>query len=560
MAWRRSGIEAILRDWRMVSALYKLMKHHCIAVGLLAGLFGVGQPNWTVAADRANIGSSGKASIGAPAERYGRLASARQKKLARPTSRPPVKRPSGKRRGAASDFAAPAQGPTLFVASAPATRLSTTPAAPGKQVLSAADFHFLGAARAPDGVGWCMGLTYRPSTRTFFSIGRAGRPPYRLVEYALPEPVAGGEAPSASLVKDWGPLDEKQLLGQPRGMWRMEGLFWDEAQQRLWLSWGNYYNAKGVNDPCLAFATLDPLALHGPWRVAADVHSEACRGQIKPAPAQLTAITHAPWTMFGGRGNTGQKQTWGTGLVAVADPGNAPAGAETSAVSLVHWPMLSQKLTDPRQPNKQLIHYYSAFPRMQGDNCRRIYGNNKVKLPDRPSYEYNVFVDDNTHYQKGDGVFHSAWIETRSREGLFYYGRVCVGYAWYGNAEAHCDASEEGQRWQNNLESLLAPGKKCVGRTDIRGDHAERWAHRAYFVNAQDVLSAAQMAMAGRLTPTLGQVPPASIAALETLGGDVPEAHALSDCFWNADERRLYLLAPGLGGGAGTILVWNIRD
>lgn len=559
MAWRRSGIEAILPDWRMVSALYKLMKRHCIAVGVLAGLLGIGKPNWTVAADHANISLPEQAGMSALAERYGQLASARQKKRARPTSRPAVKRPSGTGPGATSGFAAPAQGPTLFVASAPATPLSSTPAAPGKQVLSADDFHFLGAARVPDGVGWCMGLTYRPSTGTFFSIGKAGRPPYRLVEYALPEPLVGGDTPRSSLVKDWGPLDERQLLSPPRGMWRMEGLFWDDATQRLWLSWGNYYNARLVNDPCLAYATLEPLELHGPWRVPTGVHSETCRGQIKPAPAALAAITHAPWIMFGGRGNTGQNQTWGTGLVAVAEPANAPAGAEVSAVRLVHWPMLSQKFADPRQPNKQLNHWYSAFPRMEGDMCRRITGNTNVKLPNRPSYEYNVFVDDNSHYQSGDGIFHSAWIETRSREGLFYYGRVCIGYAWYGNAEAHCDASAEGQRWQNNLESLLVPGQPCIDHGE-RGNHAERRPNRAYFVNPQDVLAAAQLAMAGRLTSAAAQVPPASISDLEKLGGDVPAARTLSDCYWNAEERRLYILAPGLGGGGGTILVWSIRD
>jgi hypothetical protein len=530
----------------------KLMLFRLIAVAGAASLFWIGQPTRTLA------GWPLKASANAGAVTSGnqqaRLINFRQTKPNRKTARP-----AHQRMRATADFAAPA-GPTLFVASAPATPLSTTPAARGKQVLSAADFQFLGAPRVPDGVGWCMGLAYRPSTRTFFSIGKAGRPPYRLVEYALPEPVVGGEAPRASLVKDWGPLDENQLLSPPRGMWRMEGLFWEEERQRLWLSWGNYYNAKHTNDPCLAYATLEPLALHGPWRVPAGVHSETCRGQIKPAPSALAAVTHAPWTMFGGRGNTDQLQTWGTGLVAVGDPDNAPVGAEISAARLVHWPMLSQKFADPRQPSKQLIHYYSAFPRMNGDICRRIYGNNNVKLPNRPSYEYNVFVDDNSHLLPGDGIFHSAWIETRSRECLFYYGRVSVGYSWYGNPESHCDKSAKGQRWQNNLESLLFPGQPCIDKQGDRGNHADQRPNRAYFVNPQDVLAAAQLAMAGRLTPVAAQVPPASIAEFENLGGDVPAARTLSDCYWNAGERRLYLLAPGLGGGGGAVLVWSVRD
>lgn len=529
------------------------MEFRWIAVASVASLLGTAQLNCTVAVEHDHVGSSPNTSTATPAVRYGRLISARQKTRARSKAKPRGKRPS------AASFTGSAQGPTLFVASAPPTPLSSTPAAPGKQVLSADDFQFLGSVQVPNGVGYCMGLTYRPSTRTFFSIGNAGRPPYRLVEYSIPEPMIGDSPPRASLVKDWGPLNQDQAISSSRGMWRMEGLHWDEATRRLWLSWGNYYNAAHDNAPCLAFVTFDPLTLHGPWRVFASIHSETCRGQIKPAPRALAAITHAPWTMFGGRGNTGQKQTWGIGLVAVSDPGGAPAGAEIPAVKLVHWPMLSQKFSDPRQPNKQLNHYYSAFPRMEGDICRRITGNSSVKPPDRLSYEYNVFVDDNSHYQSGDGIFHSAWIETRSREGLFYYGRVSVGYSWYGNGESHHDASAEGRRWQNNLESLLFPGRPCVDK-EGRGNHAERRPNRAYFVNTQDVLAAAQLAMAGRLSAAAAQVPPASIAGLETLGGDVPAARTLSDCYWNAEERRLYLLAPGLGGGGGTVLVWSIRD
>ncbi|HJT32851.1 MAG TPA: hypothetical protein VJ783_12495, partial [Pirellulales bacterium] len=189
--------------------------------------------------------------------------------------------------------------------------MSTTPPPSGMSNLNASDFTYLGA-QSLDQWQWYSGLAYRPETDTFFSISNAGQGPFDLVEYS--NTGAGG---AFNLVKDWGNIDPNNLLQTSGAEVRMEGLWWDDATQRLWISYGSYYNANDLNQQVLAYVTLNTgtPVIHGPWGIVASVGSDQVKSEITAAPPQLASITGNKWMMFGGSSDTNQNMSWGTGLV-----------------------------------------------------------------------------------------------------------------------------------------------------------------------------------------------------------------------------------------------------
>jgi hypothetical protein len=416
--------------------------------------------------------------------------------------------------------------------------------------LSAVDFQYLGATKTTVGTGFEFGLAYRPETNTFFTIGNAGRAPYDLLELSVP--TGGGKA---TLVKNWGPIDPTGRLNVPGVMVRMEGLNWDDG--KLWVSWGSYYNADHSNDECLAYVTFGggTLHLHGPWGVPGSVGSDNLRGLIATAPAELTAITGQPFISFVGKANTDQDASWGPNLVSFANPAQSPVKGQTTAEELTHWPMLDQRFIDPVS-GRTINNYHSAFPRLAGDKVERISGNENVNPPLKLTYQNNVLTPEHT-YIAGDGVYAGAWIKEGALDGLVYFGRVSLGSSWYGNYNAHDDESSQGVSMGNDMSSIEHPGQPLIDTAvQTRGNHADAWAWRVYFVSAADVLNTASKVQTGTATAADLQEGPTSIVKFSTLGGNVPPpppAAGFSGSYFNAVTGVFYLLEPN-----GEMLEWRI--
>lgn len=419
--------------------------------------------------------------------------------------------------------------------------------------LSTADFTFLGAATANINQGFLSGFAYRPETNTFFTIGGAGSRPYDLIEMSVP--VGPG---NSTLVKDWGDIDPNNALQSSGSLISMQGLWWDDANQRLWISWGSYYNATHANSPCLAYLTLDTGApvIHGPWYVSPTVGSDNVRGSIVPAPPELTAITGQPFMSLPGMGSTAQDESWGEQLVSLADPSSLPVGGTSSAEQLINWPELSRQVVNPND-GTTFNYHYSNFPRMAGDSVITIKGNDNVSPPTTLSYQTNVYINGTT-MTEGDGLYQGVWIDTPQLTGLVYFGRLSLGYAWYGNPNAHADSSAQGVAYGNDLTSIMNPGQPLIDSLNHRGNHADEWAWRAYFVSPQDVLNTASKVKAGTATPADLQISPYSIADMATLGGNVPAqggGTTSSGIYFDSATSILYLLEPN-----NQILEWRLSS
>lgn len=421
--------------------------------------------------------------------------------------------------------------------------------------LSAANFTYLGTAKLPvNQTGYESGLAYRPSTDTFFTIGNSGRAPFELEEIKIP--AAGGKA---TLVKDWGPIDPPtNPLDANGSLLSMKGLSWDAASNRLWVSWGSYYNADHSNDECLAYVTFGggTLHLHGPWGVPDSVGSDNVRGGIALAPAELQAITGQQFISFAGTGSTDQDESWGPSLTSFASPAALRAGSQTPAEELTHWPMLNTKYPNPNGGGNW-VDWYSAFPRQPGDSVTVIKGNTDVNPPTQLSYQLNALKVNST-FSEGDGVYAGAWIQEPGIDGLVYFGRESEGYSWYGNYDSHNDESLQGARYKNDFESLEHPGQPLVDTAQShRGNHADAWNWTVDFVSAASVLDTAEKVKAGTATTADLEQQPTSIINFTSLGGTVPLPRALagsiSGVYFDQATSTLYALEQ-----YGQVLEWRI--
>lgn len=424
--------------------------------------------------------------------------------------------------------------------------VTVLPAA-GKSVLGPGDFTARGIAKMNAACGqFTYGFAKR-SNGNFFCIGQAGAPPYNLYEQALPSSYGSSvaNAPVCSLVKSWGGLNQGGILNTTDPAQRMEGLWWEEATQLLWFSYGSYYDASATNNPCIGYVDLSGASavVHGPWKVPAigsgqyAPGSEGCKGKIFPAPPALAAITGLPFVMSAPLGSTAQSQSWGLGLVAVDRPAaNLPAGSILTAKRLSYWP---QTATGPWAIRG------SNWPRIPLDYGSGVYLSNT---------NFSVQTPFPNNFMVSDGLFQPTWIEGPNKWGVFLSGYAGYGYGWYGH--------EDGPR-TNGVNSLWYPGQLTKDPEQIsQGNHAEFRKRRWYMVDPQRVLDVAAKVQAGTATATDMQLPWDSAGDWDTLGGSpvyvTPKVPNFSDAHWDAASRRLYEMCPGAANNLGAINVWDV--
>lgn len=191
----------------------------------------------------------------------------------------------------------PAQSPTATPAPTPSPTTSPTPTPtptqdpnPTKRLLTARDFTYLGAFAMPEqACGWTTawsttGLAVRRVNGhlRFF----AGVHVYSggLV-YEVDYPGTGTTPatwPTATVTEQWCDIYQghKRTGADPEPLGddnQSVGLMFDEHDQRLYWSFGQFYNGDHSNDNVLGYTSFDgaPTA-HGPW--SATVHSQKVRG------------------------------------------------------------------------------------------------------------------------------------------------------------------------------------------------------------------------------------------------------------------------------------------
>ena len=178
----------------------------------------------------------------------------------------------------------------------------TSPPSTGKTVVRNSDFEYLGAFAMPVDVGCGGWQSYYPSA------GLAVRRVDASLRFLSGAHVYSGgliyetDYPGLSLTA--GAWPEATVVGQPCDIYagrkrlgtepeafgfanETHGLFWDDRTQRLYWSFGDYYNGDRSNDNVLGYTTFgDGGVTRGPWRsVDGNVtHSQRVRGGTLAIP------------------------------------------------------------------------------------------------------------------------------------------------------------------------------------------------------------------------------------------------------------------------------------
>lgn len=286
-------------------------------------------------------------------------------------------------------------------------------------MLTAADVRFVRSFRMPIEVAgtdasWGTGLALR---RVDGEV--------RLFSSTVREVVYEVRAADGALVRAWGDVTSaaRVLDGAGRGGGSLRGLFWDEATQRLWWTYGDGYNTASGNDPSVGCSRLDAATgtgrPDGVWRFA-DRSCKMTMGGVLAVPP-----THA--SSFGGRrlaaGMGGYFSIATTGPVSMGpaltafDPAEALRTATAGAVT-----------------NTPLVGYpFTGAPDGTVDRCHRDTDYRTEFDAWTPNGNVGFFTW--TDYIGQAGV----WIDTPAVHGVLMMPTLGHGRVWYETSTLHAE-------------------------------------------------------------------------------------------------------------------------
>lgn len=349
-----------------------------------------------------------------------------------------------------------------------------------------------GVSTQVSGVGQvCRGLARRADNGNFLTVGQAGNNPFNLYEFSF-------NGTKCTLVKNWGAINTNdQLRMAGRALVQMRGLRWDDNS--LLCSYGTFYS-NGNNTPFLCRVVLNAdgtKTVAGPWGVPSSIHSDTTKGNILRSPCAFTLFTgDKPYLAFGSRGSTAQLQSWGFGLVALSSPDSGVIDGQR----LVHWPM---RIVSGAS--------FSDYPRDPADGPTIFHTSPTAA---------GVVV---TGYSQIDGIHTLAQIDD-------YYvatGFSALGRIWYGQ-------KGDMVAWP----SALDPTKPTMGVSNAHGFHCEGYRPKLYIYSMRDIV-------AGVATGNER----ISHRHMTDLSGIVPvlQSAEMTGMYYDAMDRKLYLIDPGLG-------------
>ena len=403
--------------------------------------------------------------------------------------------------------------------------LPVDPAPDPVGVLRPEDLTFEGLFRVPTGVigdgdyatlaygGAAMASREVDGQRRFFFTGhRYANDP--LVEVAAPDTLGltPETATVATVVHYWGDIygGSKTTAEEPDGSvpnanWT-EGLLWDEAGQRLFWSYGNWYAASHDNNPVLGATELGAdgsISVQGPWRTTSD--PQQTRSFALFLPDGLSAATGGATMGLGGKMQSiNASASWGPDLHAIASPApDRPDGAVIPADPLMAHPLEPLDQRSPREPDYQV----ALDPAGSIDTAG-------TQPP----------VDGVGFWTELDETTGATFVRTGAgdRGALVYSGGQAYGLIWYGP----------------DFEHGVGDGRGYDGK----GNHAEHYRPMLWFVSEQDLIDSAD----GLVDPS--EVNPYQAIDLTRQFPELAFAEGLTagQPVFAADEGRLYV--PILGG------------
>jgi hypothetical protein len=299
------------------------------------------------------------------------------------------------------------------------------------------DFTYLGAFSLPDssggiGTAWGHALAHRyvgNQLRFFSTTSRVQGIPTSQVYEVLYPGCATSNYPTASIVRHWGNIYHGKRWNDctsSADSGYVYGLFWDEADKRLYWNYGDAYNASSGNNCCLGASTLNDndgtsVAIAA-WRMGASRGCKMAQGGMTSVPDWFaTQYTNGRRLAvgFGGRASaesTGPSSD-GPALAAI-DPPNAPNQNDLPGyTALCGYPAAGDV-------------YYCQRP---GDYTDQIHVPARGPNGSIGGWQWMDFI-----FQTG------VWIDTPTKQGFLFMPFLGHGNIYYQSSDIH---SQRAKHW-----------------------------------------------------------------------------------------------------------------
>jgi len=326
-----------------------------------------------------------------------------------------------------------------------------------KQLLTQADFKYIGAFSMPDttpsGVDttFGVGLTHRYVNGELHLLAGSPASSLRAYEVRVPTPSLSAPFPMAQFVREWGDVGgNKRYTGS--GNSRLYGLYWDEPDKRLYWSYGDDYNVAYFDDPSVGYSTLNDttgtVIPVGVWRFTGRGQKLAM-GCVFPIPqwfADLYTSGRRLGAGCGGYFSGVQNISAGPALTAFSPPdiNTQPDRSSLTFTNLLGYP------TDPQNVGVA----YSTPDRCHRDTDYSGDGSSWIAWPPKSGIGYWTALD--TLFQAG------TWIDLPAKHGVMYFPTLGNGHVWY-TAGMHLSADRFSHGWYlydpNDL-AKVAQGQK----------------------------------------------------------------------------------------------------
>jgi hypothetical protein len=430
-----------------------------------------------------------------------------------------------------------------------AAALGAFQAAPPPEPLSVDHLQYRGAFVLPaaDDIGKGAGLAYAPSRGTWFVVDRRAFN-FGILEIHMPDDAAarGGahqpaaaqaSAPRATLVRRWGtvlaspaggPIDPKQD--------DVFGAYWDDATQRLYVSYADFYGEPATNDCLVALDfKVNPPAVRGPWRFGHGKTEFSQRwgfSQFVRAPKTIADAAGSQLTFLasGRRNNTFQSGSWGPGLLVASEPAADTAPhAIVDARQVMFWPSIKTKVTLDSGKVKTA---FMTSAMLRRDPISIISGNSTNFLGGPPEWRdvpYGRATLQNG-WANGDDAGHFVAVDEKDVQGVAFFGSYTVGAEWYGPPLEFADDRTADQKsptgfrsWALVRSTVFPPDPQMNPGGYVydhqgggKGNRQEALVPAAWFYTMSDLVAA----LTGKYKPRQGltalNVDAASFAVLAT--------------------------------------------
>lgn len=228
-----------------------------------------------------------------------------------------------------------------------------------RRVLRPEDFQFVGAFKLPQkacgqSTGYaagCLALRIVDKQPRLFSdshVSTGGA----VYEVEVPAPAKDEPYPTASIVREWGDIyqgHKQKANGESYpldGEVPTTGLRWDEAEQKLWWTYGQKYNTENQDAPTFGATRFngETLVAEGPWRLS--IAQSWQRGGTLEIPAWFAdkyAKGYRLGVGFGGYYSIFEGGSYGPTLSAVSKP---VEGKSPGFVTLLAYPIKHECVRD----------------------------------------------------------------------------------------------------------------------------------------------------------------------------------------------------------------------